>query len=81
MDSLLLLCRVDAFLVRESGMFVHNVCGCADCNCVGSAKSLHSVDWEYIYVYLEVNMGNDLAPELSGENERLGELSRASKKL
>ncbi|VDP53798.1 unnamed protein product [Heligmosomoides polygyrus] len=52
MDSLLLLCRVDAFLVRGSGMFVHSVRGCvrdcADCNCVGSAKSLHSVDWEYI---------------------------------
>ncbi|VDO18725.1 unnamed protein product [Heligmosomoides polygyrus] len=52
MDSLLLLCWVDAFLVRGSGMFVHSVRGCvrdcAGCNCVGSAKSLHSVDWEYI---------------------------------
>ncbi|VDP09391.1 unnamed protein product [Heligmosomoides polygyrus] len=52
MDSLLLLCRVDAFLVRGSDMFMHSVRGrvraCADCNCVGSAKSLHSVDWEYI---------------------------------
>ncbi|VDP08248.1 unnamed protein product [Heligmosomoides polygyrus] len=52
MDSLLLLCRDDAFLVCGSGMFVHSVRGCvrdcADCNCVGSAKSLHSVDWEYI---------------------------------
>ncbi|VDO99120.1 unnamed protein product [Heligmosomoides polygyrus] len=28
MDSLLLLCRVDAFLVRGSGMFVHSVRGC-----------------------------------------------------
>ncbi|VDO92423.1 unnamed protein product [Heligmosomoides polygyrus] len=45
MDSLLLLCWVDAFLVRGSGMFMHSVrgcaCACADCNCVGSAKSLH----------------------------------------
>ncbi|VDP38451.1 unnamed protein product [Heligmosomoides polygyrus] len=52
MDALLLLCRVDAFIVRGSGIFVHSVRGCvrdcADCNCVGSAKSLHSVDWEYI---------------------------------
>ncbi|VDO90628.1 unnamed protein product [Heligmosomoides polygyrus] len=52
MDYLLLLCRVDAFLVRGSGMFMHSVRGCvrdcADCNCVGPAKSLHSVDWEYI---------------------------------
>ncbi|VDO19104.1 unnamed protein product [Heligmosomoides polygyrus] len=52
MDSLLLLCRVDAFLVRGRGMFMHSVrgcaCACADCSCVGSAKSLHSVDWEYI---------------------------------
>ncbi|VDP08788.1 unnamed protein product [Heligmosomoides polygyrus] len=52
MDSLLLLCRVDAILVRGSGMFMHSVRGCvrayADCNCVGSAKSLHSVDWEYM---------------------------------
>ncbi|VDP05451.1 unnamed protein product [Heligmosomoides polygyrus] len=32
MDSLLLLCRVDAFLVRGSGMFMHSVRGCArDC--------------------------------------------------
>ncbi|VDO67074.1 unnamed protein product [Heligmosomoides polygyrus] len=33
-------------------MLVHSVRGCvhdcADCNCVGPAKSLHSVDWEYI---------------------------------
>ncbi|VDO19751.1 unnamed protein product [Heligmosomoides polygyrus] len=46
MDSLLLLCRVDAFLVRGSGMFMHSVRGCVrdceDCNCVGPAKSLHS---------------------------------------
>ncbi|VDP22299.1 unnamed protein product [Heligmosomoides polygyrus] len=52
MDSLLLLCRVDAFLVHRSSMFVHSVRGfvrdCANCNCVGSAKSLHSVDWENI---------------------------------
>ncbi|VDP57920.1 unnamed protein product [Heligmosomoides polygyrus] len=52
MDSLLLLCRVDAFLVRGSGMFMHILRGCvrdcADCNCVGPAKSLHSVDWEFI---------------------------------
>ncbi|VDP50114.1 unnamed protein product [Heligmosomoides polygyrus] len=52
MDSLLLLCWVDAFFARGSGMFMHSVrgcvCACADCNCVGPAKSLHSVDWEYI---------------------------------
>ncbi|VDO60695.1 unnamed protein product [Heligmosomoides polygyrus] len=62
MDSLLLLCRVDAFLVRGSGMFVHSVRGCvrdcADCNCVGSAKSLHSkrsptttINWD-LYTFL-----------------------------
>ncbi|VDO63993.1 unnamed protein product [Heligmosomoides polygyrus] len=52
MDSLLLLCLVDAFLVRGSGMFMHRVHGCvrtcADCNCVGPANGLHSVDSEYM---------------------------------
>ncbi|VDO60552.1 unnamed protein product [Heligmosomoides polygyrus] len=52
MDHLLLLCQVDAFLVRGSGMFMHSVRGCvhacADCNCVGPFKSLHWVDWECI---------------------------------
>ncbi|VDO29240.1 unnamed protein product [Heligmosomoides polygyrus] len=50
--SLLLLCRVDAQLARGSGMFMHSVPGCvrawSDCNCVCSAKSLHTVDWEYM---------------------------------
>ncbi|VDO19002.1 unnamed protein product [Heligmosomoides polygyrus] len=52
MDSLLLLCWIDAFLVRGSGMFVHSEVGCVrdygNCPCVGPAKSLHSVDCEYI---------------------------------
>ncbi|VDO99832.1 unnamed protein product [Heligmosomoides polygyrus] len=51
MDSLL-LCRVDAFLVRGSGMFMHSARGCVrdceNCNCVGPTKSLQSVDWEYM---------------------------------
>ncbi|VDP52225.1 unnamed protein product [Heligmosomoides polygyrus] len=42
MDSLLLPCRIDLITVREC------VCARADCNCVGPAKRLHSVDWEYI---------------------------------
>ncbi|VDO83021.1 unnamed protein product [Heligmosomoides polygyrus] len=51
MDSLLLLCRVDAFLVRGSGMFMYSVRGCvrSDCNCVGPDKSWHSVELKYIY--------------------------------
>ncbi|VDP04861.1 unnamed protein product [Heligmosomoides polygyrus] len=49
MDSLLLLCRVDAFLVRGAA------CSCTLCvdvfapvRIVGRTKSLHSIDWEYI---------------------------------
>ncbi|VDO67966.1 unnamed protein product [Heligmosomoides polygyrus] len=78
MDSLLLLCRVDAFLVRGSGMFVHSVRGCvrdcADCNCVGSAKSLHSVDWEYIVRRFEA--ASKVSPRPFGQSGWLPEVLR-----
>ncbi|VDP04665.1 unnamed protein product [Heligmosomoides polygyrus] len=53
MDFLLLLCRVDSFLVCESSIFMHNLRGwvrtCADSiNCGGTARSLHSIEGECI---------------------------------
>ncbi|VDO89578.1 unnamed protein product [Heligmosomoides polygyrus] len=73
MDPSLLLCRVDVYLVLGSGMFMHSVRGCvrdcADCNCVGPAKSLHSVDWEYIVRRSEA--ASKVSPRPFGQSGRL----------